>query len=205
MQIVAGKYRHRKLESNPGETTRPITARVKVSLFDRLQPELQEARVVDIFSGTGTIGLEALSRGAASVVFVESDREAVERLRRNVAALKAESETMCWQTDASKCSFRPKGAERFLPFDVVFFDPPYVYTTRLKAGTMLYRSLERLARDEVTSREALLVFRCAADTVFEMPAAWQPDRRLEFSSMEVHLFRKVPPAPASEASPTSSS
>ena len=193
MQIVAGKYRHRKLESNPGETTRPITARVKVALFDRLQPQLQEARVADIFSGTGTIGLEALSRGAASVVFVESDREAVERLRRNVAALKAQDETMCWQTDASKCSFRPKGADRFLPFDVVFFDPPYLYASRLKSGTMLYRSLERLARDEVTSPQALLVFRCAAKTTFEMPPLWQPDRRLDYSSMEVHLFRKPPP------------
>jgi 16S rRNA (guanine966-N2)-methyltransferase len=191
MQIVAGKYRHRKLESNPGETTRPITARVKVALFDRLQPELQEARVADVFSGTGTIGLEALSRGAASVVFIESDREAVERLRRNVAALKAQDETMCWQTDASKCSFRPKGAERFLPFDVVFFDPPYLYASRLKSGTMLYRSLERLARDEVTSPQALLVFRCAAKTAFEIPAVWQPERRLDYSSMEVHLFRKL--------------
>src|SRR6185369_8545803 len=109
MQIVAGKYRHRKLESNPGETTRPITARVKVALFDRLQPDLDEARVADIFSGTGTIGLEALSRGAASVVFVESDLRAFERLKHNVAALKAESDVMCWQTDASKCSFKPKG------------------------------------------------------------------------------------------------
>jgi 16S rRNA (guanine966-N2)-methyltransferase len=190
MQIVSGKYRHRKLESNPGETTRPITARVKVALFDRLQPDLQGARVADIYSGTGTIGLEALSRGAASVVFIESDRHAFERLKRNVSALKADEDAMCWQTDASKCSFRPKGAERFLPFDVVFFDPPYLYTSRLKAGTMLYRSLERLARGEVSTPEALLVFRCASDTSFEMPPAWQPDRRLEYSSMEVHLFRK---------------
>src|SRR3979409_2037379 len=59
---------------------------------------------------------------------------------------------MCWQTDASKGSFRPKGAERFLPYDVVFFDPPYLYTSRLKAGTMLYRSLERLAPGEGTTR-----------------------------------------------------
>jgi 16S rRNA (guanine966-N2)-methyltransferase len=194
MKIVSGKYRHRLLESNPGETTRPITARVKVSLFDRLQPELQEARVADVFAGTGTIGLEALSRGAASVVFIESDRQAVERLRRNVAALKAGEETMCWQTDASKCSFRPKGGEKFLPYDVVFFDPPYLFTTRLKAGTMLYKSLERLARDEVTGPEALLVFRCASKTTFEVPAVWCPDRRLEFSSMEVHLFRKQLPS-----------
>jgi 16S rRNA (guanine966-N2)-methyltransferase len=190
MQIVAGKFRHRKLETSPGETTRPITARVKVALFDRLQPELAEARVADIFAGTGTIGLEALSRGAASIVFIESDREAVARLRRNVAALRVEGDTMCWQTDASKCSFRPKGAERFLPYDVVFFDPPYLFSSRLKAGTMLYRALERLARDDVSGPGALLVFRCAAETTFDVPPVWQPDRRLEYSSMEVHLFRK---------------
>jgi 16S rRNA (guanine966-N2)-methyltransferase len=191
MQIVAGKYRHRKLESSPGETTRPITARVKVALFDRLQPELQEARVADIFSGTGTIGLEALSRGARSVVFVESDRDAVERLRRNVAALKVQDDTLCWHTDASKCSFRPKGAERFLPFDVIFFDPPYRYASRLKTGTMLYRALDRLARNEIASPGALLVFRCAAKTTLEIPPVWQAERRLEYSSMEVHLFRKA--------------
>jgi 16S rRNA (guanine966-N2)-methyltransferase len=196
MQIVAGKYRHRKLESNPGETTRPITQRVKVALFDRLQPELEGARVADVFSGTGTIGLEALSRGAASVVFIENDRRAVDRLRRNVASLKAEAETLCWQTDASKCSFRPRGGDGFLPYDVVFFDPPYLFTTRLKSGTMLFRSLERLARDEITSPEALLVFRCASETAFEVPPEWRPDRRLNYSSMDVHLFRKQLPSPA---------
>src|SRR5262245_23231968 len=141
MKIVSGRFRHRQIETNPGETTRPITTRVKVALFDRLQPLLQGARVADIFAGTGTIGFEALSRGAASVVFIESDRQAFARLRRNVDALQAGAETLCWQADATKCSFRPKGGEKFLPFDVVFFDPPYLYTTRLKAGTMLYRSL----------------------------------------------------------------
>jgi len=202
MQIVSGKYRHRKIESNPGDTTRPITARVKVSLFDRLQPELQGARVADVFSGTGTIGLEALSRGAQSVVFVESDCPAVELLRRNVKALQAGDETLCWQTDASKCSFRPKGAERFLPYDVVFFDPPYVFTSRLKAGTMLYRSLARLARADVTSPGALLVFRCASGTEFDVPAVWQLEQRLNYSSMDVHLFRKSAPlAESAEADP----
>jgi 16S rRNA (guanine966-N2)-methyltransferase len=167
-----------------------------VALFDRLQPELEGARVADVFSGTGTIGLEALSRGAASVVFIENDRRAVDRLRRNVASLKAEAETLCWQTDASKCSFRPRGGDGFLPYDVVFFDPPYLFTTRLKSGTMLFRSLERLARDEITSPEALLVFRCASETAFEVPPEWRPDRRLNYSSMDVHLFRKQLPSPA---------
>src|SRR5262245_3344745 len=167
MEIVSGKYRHRKLHTSPGETTRPITARVKVALFDRLQPHLEGARVADVFSGAGTIGLEALSRGAASVVFIENDRVALELLKRNVAALKVQAETLCWPADVSKCSFRPKGGEAFLPFDVVFFDPPYRFVDRIRPGAMLYRSLERLAREGITAADALLVFRCARRTTFE--------------------------------------
>jgi 16S rRNA (guanine966-N2)-methyltransferase len=192
MRIVSGKYRHRSLQTSPGETTRPITARVKVALFDRLGPDLAEARVADVFAGTGTIGLEALSRGARSVVFIENDRVALDLLRQNVAALRAGGESLCWPTDASKCSFRPKGGEAFLPFDVVFFDPPYRYTSRLKAGTMLFRSLERLARDEITSEGALLVLRCARRTKFSVPPAWGTAQVLGYSSMEVHLLRKAP-------------
>jgi 16S rRNA (guanine966-N2)-methyltransferase len=190
MQIISGKYRHRKLQSSPGETTRPITARVKVALFDRLEPLLQEARIADVFAGTGTIGLEALSRGAQSVVFIENDRVALELLRSNIAALKAEGETLCWPTDASKCSFRPKGGEAFFPFDVVFFDPPYLYVSRMKAGTMLYRSLERLGRDEITAPDALLVLRCAQKTEINVPPVWRPEQMLHYSSMDIHLFRK---------------
>lgn len=195
MQIVSGKYRHRKLETSPGETTRPITARVKVALFDRLQPHLADARVADIFAGTGTIGLEALSRGAARVVFIENDRVAFELLRRNVAALGAQDETICWPADASKCSFRPNGGAQFLPYDVVFFDPPYVYARRLTAGTMLYRSLERLAREGITAPDALLVFRCARKTPLEVPPVWQLEQVLNYAGMDVHLFRKSPRRP----------
>lgn len=191
MQIVSGKYRHRKLETSPGETTRPITVRVKVSLFDRLERHLVGARVADIFSGTGTIGLEALSRGAKSVIFIENDRVAYDMLRRNVAALGVEGETLAWRTDASKCSFRPNGAEALLPLDVVFFDPPYAYAARLKHGTMLYRSLERLARPGITAEAALLVFRCARGTGFDVPSTWRREERIEYSTMDVHLFRKV--------------
>jgi len=200
MQIVSGKYRHRKLESSPGETTRPITARVKVALFDRLEPQLQDARVADIFSGTGTIGLEALSRGARSVVFFENDRVAFELLRKNVDSLGAGNETICWRADASKCSFRPRGGEEFLPFDVLFFDPPYRYAGKIQPGNMLYRSLERLARPGITAPEALLVFRCEQDTKLTLPPVWRPDQLLHYSSMEVHLYRKVAGEPV-EAPP----
>lgn len=198
MQIVSGKYRHRKLQTNPGQTTRPITARVKVALFDRLQQEFQDARVADIFAGTGTLGFEALSRGARSVVFIENDRKAFELLCQNVAVLKAEAETLCWRTDASKSSFSPKRAEGFLPYDVVFFDPPYFHTERLRQDTMLYRSLARLARPQITAARALLVLRCAKGTQFDVPADWLLEQSLDYSSMTVHLFRKVETATADE-------
>lgn len=191
MQIVAGKYRHRKIETSPGQMTRPITARVKVALFDRLQPVLQQARVADIFAGTGTQGFEALSRGAESVVFIENDKKAFELLRRNVAALRAEDDVLCWRVPAEKCSFHPQGGGRFLPFDVIFFDPPYRYVERMREGTMLYKALSRLARDAISAPEALLVLRCARKTGFQMPPPWKIERRLDFSSMEVHLFRKA--------------
>ncbi len=73
---------------------------------------------------------------------------------------------------------------------MVFFDPPYLYASRMKAGTMLYRSLERLARDEITTAGALLVLRCGHKTELDVPAAWRPEQMLNYSSMDVHLFRK---------------
>lgn len=190
MRIIRGRFGRRKLLSNPGDTTRPITDKVKESLFEYLEDELQGTRVADIFAGTGTIGLEALSRGANSIVFFERDRKAVELLRKNVAALKIEDETLCWATDVLKTSFRPKNCEGMTPFDVAFFDPPYKMVSDIVPGKQLYKSLERLAREDVTSDEALLVFRTPSRAVFQLPDAWQLDRRLDYSRMEVHWFRK---------------
>src|SRR5205814_10597115 len=90
MRIIAGEFRGRKLLPPEGDATRPITDRVKQSLFDILTPNIEGARVYDIFAGTGSMGLESLSRGAAQATFFESDRSAIERLRKNIASLKLE-------------------------------------------------------------------------------------------------------------------
>src|SRR5687767_8265786 len=89
MRIIAGEFRGRKLLPPAGDVTRPITDRVKQSLFDILTPLLPDARVYDCFAGTGSMGLECLSRGAAEVTFFEADREAVSRLKKNVESVKA--------------------------------------------------------------------------------------------------------------------
>src|SRR5580693_2175081 len=88
LRIIAGQLRGRRLLPPAGDATRPITDRAKQSLFDILSPMIAEARVYDCFAGTGSMGLECLSRGASSVTFFESDRSAVKRLEENISILK---------------------------------------------------------------------------------------------------------------------
>lgn len=193
MRIVSGKYRRRLLQTNPGDTTRPITDRAKVILFDRLQPMLDlEPRVADIFAGTGTMGLEALSRGAKSVVFIEQDRNAHDLLTKNVAMLGAQGETVCWRTDAFRSSFHPKGCPDFLPYNLVFFDPPYKLAPKIQQGSLLFAALDRLASPELCAPDALLVLRCDNHAEFTMPEAWKPDQTHRVKSMMLYFFRYQP-------------
>lgn len=194
MRIIAGRFRRRKLLANPGLTTRPITDFVKEALFARLGDWLVNQRVADIFSGTGTIGLEALSRGAASVVFFEKDPKAAELLKRNVASLGEEAVTacFCWKTDIFRCSFRPKGeVAGFLPFDWLFFDPPFAMIEELAPGSELFRVLRQVARDDISSSTAHLVLRTPRDSEFMMPDVWEREHHWPFSHMEVFVYRKV--------------
>jgi 16S rRNA (guanine966-N2)-methyltransferase len=191
VRIIAGEFRRRRLLVNPGLTTRPITDRVKETLFELIQHELIGRRVADVFAGTGSLGLEALSRGAKSVVFLESDREAFRLLQQNVATLAVEDRTLCWRTDALKSSYRPKGVDDFRPFDVVFFDPPYQMARQLRPEAPLYAALVRLAREDTTSESAQLYFRAPEDTPLQLPPCWQHATTHAFSSMEIHAFVKI--------------
>ena len=194
MRIIAGRFRRRKLLANPGLTTRPISDFVKESLFTRLGDWIAGQRVADVFSGTGTIGLEALSRGAASVVFIEKDRKAVELLKHNIASLGEQAETacLCWQTDIFRCSFRPKGdSAKFVPFDWIFFDPPFVMVEELSPTSELFRVLKQLAREDVSSPDTRLVLRTPERAQFVMPDAWELAHHWPFSHMEIFIYRKA--------------
>ncbi len=124
MRIVAGQYKGRRLLPPPGRTTRPITDRAKVSLFGILAPRLAGALVADLFCGTGSLGLEALSRGCEHCWFADRDHSAIDRLRRNIAAVGAEEKATVWRGDIQR---RLSGWVTGLPgrLDVVFLDPPY--------------------------------------------------------------------------------
>ena len=193
MRIIAGRFRRRTIQANPGMVTRPITDRIKEILFERLGPDVVEnRRVADIFSGTGTLGLEALSRGASSVVFFEQDAKAYELLRENVEKLGVEDETLCWKTDVFRTSFRPKNVDEMLPFELVFFDPPYKLVETMQPGRPLYKSLSRLARDGVTADDVLMVFRTPADAAFVLPEPWTREDTWQRSGMDLHLYSKSP-------------
>ncbi len=192
MRIISGEYRRRKLLANPGLTTRPITDFVKESLFARIEDRLPGQRVADVFSGTGTIGLEALSRGAASVTFFERDPKAFELLRRNIEALKAGEKCFCWNADIFRCSFRPKGnAAQFAPFDWMFFDPPYAMVEEIAPGSEFFRVLKQIAREGITSPEARLVLRAPVEAEFVIPPVWQLEHDWRFSGMRVFVYRKA--------------
>jgi len=201
MRIIAGRYRRRKILSNPGDITRPILDRVKESVFQRLESDLVGKRVADVFSGTGTIGLEALSRGAESCVFVEQDKIASSLLRQNIESLEVEDSTLCWWTDALLCSYKPKGdSARFVPFDVIFFDPPYKMAPDIRPDTKIYRAVKRLARPDVSSEGALLIIRIPERTEIEVPPQWKAEWEVDMASMIVRVHRKISVEPNSDES-----
>jgi len=119
MRIIAGQWRGRVIEAPPGQSTRPTADRVRETLFSMLASRLgsfEDLRIADLFAGSGALGFEALSRGAASATFVEKDATAVAAIRRNAAKLGAEVHVFGGSALA---------LPRSEPFDLVFADPPY--------------------------------------------------------------------------------
>ena len=123
VRIIAGEFRGRRLLGPADQATRPITDRVKQSLFDILSQQLPGAAVWDVFSGTGSLGLEALSRGAASSTFFERHRPASVRLQRNIDALGLAGRCRIISRDV--LALRSPELNELPPPDLIFFDPPY--------------------------------------------------------------------------------
>ena len=121
IQIVGGEFKGRRLKTPAGQRVRPTAARVREAWFSILQRSIRGARVLDLFAGSGGLGLEALSRGAASADFVEVKRASLAALRANIKTLEVERRTTVHRIDAVKF------AERLQPgqYDVAFADPPY--------------------------------------------------------------------------------
>jgi len=156
VRIIAGELRGRRLHGPPREGTRPMLDRVREALFSTIQARLDEARVLDLFAGTGSLGLEALSRGAAHALFVESGREALRILRTNIAELELEGRASVRPADALETSiYEPRAGEP--RYELAFYDPPYAL---VEDGRSRERVLAcaRALLERVLTADGLIVF-----------------------------------------------
>ncbi len=125
MRIIAGKYRGRKLKSPPSLQTRPTSDRLRETLFNILAPRIKGARVLDLCAGTGAVGIEALSRGASHVTFVDQSRKMCALIEANLETLKADDDKIEIVTAEASEFLRKRMKKVTEPFDIIFFDPPY--------------------------------------------------------------------------------
>lgn len=146
MRVISGNAKGRTLKAVPGASTRPTSDKVKEAVFNMIGPYFQGGAVLDLFAGTGGLGIEALSRGMDRAVFVDIEAKSIEVVRDNLAATKLSSQAEVYRHDAFRAlkALAKKGAA----FDLVFLDPPY----RLKVMEKLIRSLEEygLLRPQAT-------------------------------------------------------
>src|SRR5881296_1006916 len=121
LRIIAGEFKGRRLKAPSGRTVRPTGDRVKEAWFSILQQSIPDARVLDLFAGSGALGFEALSRGAVAVDFVENHQASLAAIRDNAATLKVEDRVTIHRVDALRFAERLQPAQ----YDVAFADPPY--------------------------------------------------------------------------------
>ena len=176
MRVITGTAKGCRLETLTGLDTRPTVERVKEGIFSAISFEIEGRRVLDLFAGSGQMGIEALSRGAASCVFVDQNREAAQIVRRNVTAARvAERATVLCQESLSyvqRCNER---------FDLVFVDPPY-------GADLIPACLEALT-GKVADGGAVL---CECDRETALPdevGGFYADRSYRYGRVAVRLYR----------------
>ena len=146
MRIIGGKFRSRVLAEFKGDAVRPTADRTKEALFNILGVKVIGARALDLFAGSGALGLECLSRGAAETVFNDLSKDSIAILKKNLTALKIGGEAKVYNLDAIACLGRLSGN-----FDLIFIDPPY----RLEVGVLAVKEIARLG---LLSEDGVIVF-----------------------------------------------
>ena len=183
VRIIAGEHRGRQLLAPVGEQTRPVTDRVKQSVFDILSPIVGGASVYDCFAGTGSFGLESLSRGASHATFFESHRPTVELLRRNIRTIRADAHATIVTADwFAAMRAGPSGSLA----TIVFLDPPYRYLVErpTELQTAAVGLLRHLADDGV------VVFRHDAGDRLALHGFDVVDAR-DYGGMAVEFLRRA--------------
>lgn len=156
MRVIAGKAKRVQLNTVPGMDTRPTTDRIKETLFNMIAHGLGDAAFLDLFAGSGAIGIEALSRGALEAVFVEKNPRAAACIRENLSRTKLENEAVLMTTDVLSALRRMEGTRKF---DYIFMDPPY--NLELEKEVLTY-----LADSALLAEDALLIVEASLETDF---------------------------------------
>jgi 16S rRNA (guanine966-N2)-methyltransferase len=139
VRVIAGEFRSRRLKSLPGLNTRPTPDRLRETLFDVLAPHIVDCVFIDVYAGTGAVGIEALSRGARRALFVEKNRAAVEVIHENLAALNLQRRAEVFSSKAATVLERVRA-------DIAFLDPPYDMAKEYEASMI---ALDRSATPAV--------------------------------------------------------
>lgn len=178
MRIIAGSARSRTIATPKGQDTRPTLDRVRESLFSILMPYTRGAKVLDLFSGSGALALEALSRGAEFALMVDSSREAHQVERLNVETLgfsgRCRIALMDWQTALLSA------AKEHAPFDLVFLDPPYSMTDLVSVGEAL---------KELIAHDALIVIEHDDKTEPVFSPAYSLTDRRKYGKAGISFYR----------------
>jgi 16S rRNA (guanine966-N2)-methyltransferase len=175
MRIIAGEHRGARIFAPPGRETRPTSDRVRENVFNIVAPWVEEAHVLDLYAGSGAMGLEALSRGATAAVFVESDPGAVRAIERNLDKLRVRGATVL-RVEATRALSREAAAGR--KYDLVLLDPPYAMTDFAPLGRYL---------PDVLADDGLLVVETAARVEPELPGLSVRTTR-KYGSTRVTVF-----------------
>ena len=146
MRIISGKAKGTKLYTLEGTNTRPTLDRVKESIFNIIQNDIEDAEILDLFAGSGAIGLEFLSRGAKKAVLCDKSKDAIEIIKRNVQKTHMEEKTQILNLDFEVCLDKIKNQQ----FDIIYLDPPYVTEYILK-------SIEKIIAQGNLKKEGLMI------------------------------------------------
>jgi 16S rRNA (guanine966-N2)-methyltransferase len=187
MRIVAGVHKGRPIQAPKGSKTRPTTDRVRESVFNKLAhadwaPDLDGARVIDLFAGSGALGLEAISRGAAFALFVETEPAARGAIRSNVETLQLYGCTKLHRRDATDLGKKPEKVGA--PFDIAFLDPPY-------GKGLGETALDRLVTGGWVADHAVAVLEESARTSLKTIPGWKEIDQLEAGETIVRFYARA--------------
>ncbi|MEH6905091.1 MULTISPECIES: 16S rRNA (guanine(966)-N(2))-methyltransferase RsmD [Neobacillus] len=158
MRVVSGVCKGRPLKAVPGNTTRPTTDKVKEALFNMIGPYFDGGIGLDLFAGSGGLGLEALSRGLDKVIFIDRESKAIQVIHENIKACKFEDQTEVYRNDADRAL--KALIKRDICFDYIFLDPPY-------KKQQLVSLMEKMDKQDVVKKDGIIV--CEHSFDVELP------------------------------------